>query len=73
MPVAAFPVRGPMDVLTDATGVMDERLDAAVRQALLLDRAACARHGRSFNWRRSAEQFLASLNWRTVAPVECAA
>jgi len=67
-PVAAFPVMGPVDVLTGMTGAMDRRLDVAVHQALRLDRAACASHGRSFSWRRSAEQFLASLHWLDKAP-----
>lgn len=67
-PVAAFPVRGPADVLTPATGAMDARLDLAVNRALALDRAACARHGRAFSWKRSAEQFLASLHWLDEMP-----
>jgi len=62
-PVAAYPVMGPVDVLTEATGAMDEGLDQAVARALLCDRAACAHYGRSFSWRRSAEEFLASLHW----------
>jgi len=62
-PVAAYPVMGPVDVLTDAVGAMDDRLDRAVARALRLDCAACARYGRTFSWRRSAEEFLASLHW----------
>ena len=38
-PVAAFPVRGPIDVVTDpAAGVLDEDLGAAALAALALDR-----------------------------------
>ncbi|OJY67497.1 MAG: alpha-mannosyltransferase [Sphingobium sp. 66-54] len=72
-PVAAFPVMGPVDVLTGMTGAMDRRLDVAVRQALVLDRAVCARDGRAFSWRRSAEQFLASLHWLDATPAARAA
>lgn len=62
-PVAAFPVMGPVDVLNEQVGVMDERLDAAVRRALALDRADCAVYGRQFSWRRSALEFLGSLHF----------
>ncbi|MBB5987278.1 glycosyltransferase family 4 protein [Sphingobium lignivorans] len=62
-PVAAYPVMGPVDVLTPTSGAMDERLETAVERALTMDRAACAAFGRSFSWRRSAEQFLGSLHW----------
>jgi glycosyltransferase involved in cell wall biosynthesis len=70
-PVAAFPVTGPVDILTPATGAMDERLDDAIRQALTRDRAACAAYGRSFTWEASARQFLAALV--PISPEVCAA
>ena len=60
-PVAAYPVTGPVDILTDAVGAMDEDLDSAVRQALTRDRAGCAAYGRRFTWERSALEFLGSL------------
>lgn len=72
-PVAAYPVMGPVDVLTDAVGAMDEQLDVAVARALLRDRTACAAYGRRFTWRRSAEEFLSSLHWLTAAPLAQAA
>lgn len=62
-PVAAYPVMGPVDVLTTQTGAMDTQLEVAVAKALLLDRAACAAYGRRFSWRRSAGEFLGSLHW----------
>ena len=62
-PVAAYPVTGPVDVLTAQTGTMDEDLARAVTQALELSPSACTAHARSFTWRRSAEQFLESLHW----------
>ena len=60
-PVAAYPVTGPIDVLTPETGGMDEDLDAAIAAALTRDRAACAAYGRTFTWEASARQFHAAL------------
>jgi glycosyltransferase involved in cell wall biosynthesis len=60
-PVAAFPVPGPLDVLDESSGAMDGDLSAAISRALRLDREACLRHGRSFSWERSTDQFLAAL------------
>ncbi|URW76070.1 glycosyltransferase family 1 protein [Sphingomonas donggukensis] len=60
-PVAAYPVTGPIDVLTPETGAMAERLDDAIADALTRDRAACADHGATFTWEASARQFLDAL------------
>jgi len=60
-PVAAYPVPGPIDVLTPAVGAMDEDLDAAIAAALTRDRATCAAYGAGFTWRASAAQFLDAL------------
>jgi glycosyltransferase involved in cell wall biosynthesis len=61
-PVAAYPVMGPVDVLNDRVGAMDDDLDRAVAGALTRDRADCAAYGRQFTWSRSAREFLASLH-----------
>ena len=60
-PVAAFPVAGPLDVLTPQSGVMAERLEDAIAGALALDRESCLPRGRGFSWDASADQFLAAL------------
>ncbi|MBN8808727.1 MAG: glycosyltransferase family 1 protein [Sphingomonas sp.] len=60
-PVAAYPVTGPVDVLTPAVGAMDEDLAAAIAAALTRDRTACAAYGAGFSWTASARQFLAAL------------
>lgn len=60
-PVAAYPVTGPVDVLTPETGAMDETLDTAIAAALTRDRAACAAYGRGFTWEASAQQFIDAL------------
>jgi len=61
VPVAAYPVTGPVDVLEAGVGVMDEDLDCAIAAALALDRADCAAYGQSFTWAASARQFLDAL------------
>ena len=60
-PVAAYPVQGPIDVLTDSVGCMDEDLDRAIDQALTRDRAACADYAGHFGWAESAKQLLDGL------------
>ncbi|MEH3047497.1 glycosyltransferase family 4 protein [Sphingomonas adhaesiva] len=61
-PVAAYPVAGPIDVLTAGTGVMDADLSRAITGALALDRADCAAAGARFTWAASARQFLDALH-----------
>jgi glycosyltransferase involved in cell wall biosynthesis len=61
VPVAAFPVTGPVDILNDQVGAMDEDLDLAIAAALTRDPRACAAYGRSFTWEASAHQFLSAL------------
>lgn len=68
-PVAAYPVAGPLDVLVPQAGVMDEDLEAAIARALLLSRADCLAHGRSFSWQASAAQFVAALHPLASPPV----
>jgi hypothetical protein len=66
-PVAAFPVAGPLDVVTDpAAGVLSEDLAAAATRALALDRAAVRRFALNFSWRSATRQFAANLHPRNV-------
>ncbi len=61
-PVAAFPVRGPIDVIKDpAVGVLDEDLGAAALAALSLDRDKVRRYAERYSWEHCSRQFLASL------------
>jgi glycosyltransferase involved in cell wall biosynthesis len=60
-PVAAYPVPGPVDVLTPTTGAMRETLDEAIAAALVLDAADCVAHARGFTWAASAAQFRDAL------------
>jgi glycosyltransferase involved in cell wall biosynthesis len=50
-PVAAYPVRGPLDVIDqDVTGVMHVDLYTAVSQALTLDRAQVKQASQKWTW-----------------------
>jgi glycosyltransferase involved in cell wall biosynthesis len=61
-PVAAYPVTGPIDVVTPGvTGVLDEDLGKAALAALALDRAECRRAAAAWTWERAVDQFLAHL------------
>jgi glycosyltransferase involved in cell wall biosynthesis len=62
VPVAAYPVTGPVDVLTDpASGAMSRDLGLAVETALTLSRDAARAHASKFTWERTADQFFAAL------------
>ena len=60
-PVAAYPVTGPRDIVTERCGALNERISHAIGAALTRDRAVAARVGAGYSWRASAEQFLAAL------------
>jgi glycosyltransferase involved in cell wall biosynthesis len=61
-PVAAFPVRGPIDVVKDASaGVLDADLGAAAMAALALDREKVRRYAERYSWEHSSRQFVSSL------------
>lgn len=62
VPVAAYPVPGPLDVVVPGvTGVLDDDLRAAALAALELDPSACREHALRHSWRAATGQFLASL------------
>jgi glycosyltransferase involved in cell wall biosynthesis len=71
-PVAAYPVSGPIDIVTPATGALDDDLDVAIARALTRSRADCAYYGRTYTWEASAAQFLSALV-PAVAPLAQAA
>jgi glycosyltransferase involved in cell wall biosynthesis len=63
VPVAAYPVPGPLDVIDHSgAGCLDENLGAAVRAALAIDPAKCRAHAETFSWRACTEQFLGNLD-----------
>ncbi len=63
IPVAAYPVPGPLDVIDGSpAGCLSEDLGAAVRQALTIPPETCLAHARTFSWENSTRQFLGNLN-----------
>lgn len=62
VPVAAYPVSGPIDVIEDGvTGALDADLGAAARRALTLDPARCRAHALRSGWEASAREFEGNL------------
>ncbi len=62
VPVAAYPVTGPLDVVGDSgAGVLDEDLAKAAVAALEIDRTKVRAYAELFSWRACAEQFLGYL------------
>ncbi len=62
VPVAGYPVPGPLDVVTvPGVGAIDEDLRKACLAAVTGDPQACRRHAESFTWSSCAEQFFATL------------
>lgn len=64
VPVAAFPVPGPLDVIEEGvTGVLHADLARAITLAVRLDRRVCAARAAAFSWEAASAQFLAGLAW----------
>jgi glycosyltransferase involved in cell wall biosynthesis len=68
VPVAAYPVTGPLDVVQHGvSGCLDHDLRAAVLGALSLDRTACRRQALEYSWERASRQFESNLvEFRTL-------
>lgn len=73
VPVAGYPVPGPLDVigadgrgpqgeLARPVGAVDDSLSHAVTKALLCDRGDAARYGVQFTWDNTVDQFLNALD-----------
>ena len=62
VPVAAYPVPGPLDVLAGSdAGALDEDLQRAALRALSLSRSRCREYALRFSWSACAQQFLDQL------------
>jgi glycosyltransferase involved in cell wall biosynthesis len=62
LPVAAFPVTGPIDVIENGiNGVVDQDLQKAALSALQLDSEDCVRMARQYSWQRCADVFVSYL------------
>lgn len=67
VPVAAYPVQGPGDIIGDApVGALDEDLGAAVQRALACDPKTCRDFALNYSWQSCAAQFLGHLEAREV-------
>jgi len=74
LPVAAFPVTGPIDVVQHGVnGCLHEELEVAIEAALRLDPTACRQRAMQFSWAKATEQFLGNLafigNAKLVSPI----
>jgi glycosyltransferase involved in cell wall biosynthesis len=62
VPVAAFPVTGPIDVIDDGvTGALDEDLGRAALRALALDPGACRTRALASSWESCTRDFERNL------------
>lgn len=62
VPVAAYPVPGPQDVVgPTGPGALDDDLGAAVQRALKVPRDRCRAWAEGYSWGASADQFVANL------------
>ncbi|MFM8333581.1 MAG: glycosyltransferase family 4 protein [Candidatus Methylumidiphilus sp.] len=65
VPVAAFPVEGPLDVILDSrVGCLDDDLNKAVQTALTLDPQDCREYALRYSWQDCAglfESYLAPI------------
>jgi glycosyltransferase involved in cell wall biosynthesis len=62
VPVAAFPVAGPRDVIGNSkTGVLNKDLRRAATAALAIPRDLCRKYALQFSWRESARQFFGNV------------
>ncbi|MHB8536162.1 MAG: glycosyltransferase family 4 protein [Sulfuricaulis sp.] len=62
VPVAAYPVQGPADVIENGvTGCLNDDLRAAAQEALKLDPQGCREKALAYTWDACTRQFLAHL------------
>ncbi len=62
LPVAAYPVTGPLDVLGDTKAAfMDENLSKAVDQALQVTAKQARKHAEKYSWNACTDGFLENL------------
>lgn len=63
VPVAALPVTGPRDLVTQhVSGVLSEDLALAAREALSLDRSRVREAAQAFSWETAARMFLSNIH-----------
>jgi glycosyltransferase involved in cell wall biosynthesis len=63
VPVAAYPVEGPVDVVAHGrSGILSEDLGQACLDALALDRKQVREHALAYSWETATQQFLQHLH-----------
>ena len=63
VPVAAYPVPGPLDVVNQSgAGVLDDDLGKAVEEALTIPAETCRAHALKYSWDASFDQFEGNLH-----------
>ena len=60
-PVAAYPVTGPLDILSEGGGVLDDDLRKAALAALAIPREAARKRAGAYDWSECAAGFLAHI------------
>ncbi len=69
VPVAAYPVAGPLDVIGGSgAGCLNEDLAVAIEGALAIAPEACRRHAMHFSWRVCAHMFACNLVRASAEP-----
>ncbi len=62
VPVAAYPVRGPLDIVRQGeTGFLEQDLGKAVRRALTIEGGKCREFALSHGWEESVREFIGNL------------
>ena len=62
LPVAAYPVTGPIDVIGHSeSGALHENLEDACLAALKISKETARQHAEKFSWRAATEQFVKHL------------
>ncbi|MGO1120278.1 glycosyltransferase family 4 protein [Rhodovibrionaceae bacterium A322] len=67
LPVAAYPVTGPLDVVDGfGVGALDNDLAYAIKRAIVIPKERCRAHAMTYSWEACAQQFLGNLAPRTA-------
>jgi len=74
VPVAAYPVMGPREVIADSgVGILDDDIRQAALSALRIPADRCRAHALQFSWASCARQFLDNVFAADAADAVCAA
>jgi len=70
-PVAAFPVTGPKDILTDTEiNTLDNNLEISIQKALKIKREDCRNFALKLTWEKCTEQYLSyMIDAKTGQPI----